>query len=952
MIKLDFLIAVLFLTFSQGVFAQNKAVSKANKLYKEKLYAEAIPFFEEVVAETPSLTMRTKLAFCYKVTNNLEKAEAQYATLVYDDKVRIVAFKHYAEVLMGQGKYAAAKFWLDEYLKEKPEDAQAKVLLRSCDEVYNIKPYFLDAEVRDYAFNTEFDDNGAVLNGDRLYFTSDNGGKGKTNSEGRGYMSIYESIKEGNDWSEPKKMAGKFNAVNNNSGPVSFNRDGTIAIFCKNAPVANKKGQYPLQIFLARLEEGKWKTVERPNFCKIDNNYFQAAISPDGNTIVFSSDSGRGQGKADLFYSKKTGEKWGLPVNLGVPINTAESEGFPFIDKDGNLYFCSKGHLGYGGYDLYVSKVNSSGIWGEPTNLGFPINGTGDEMSIFLNEDSESGIFSSTRNGGNDDLFFFGADLGDKVEEEEIPDFAKAGFKEREEELKREKELAAAKAKEEAAAKEKAIAEAALEKEKAEAARMAEIEAERKAAREARLAKEQEALMAAKTEKPYEPTKIERSTELSTINAQSEKAKLTAGGDTLYVGKKIETESKVAETQKIDAIEEVRTPVSNKPPEILTEAETPKAEKPQLEVNDEIMAATATEDPKEVETPKVAMEAPAEKNTPPVVEKEVATENPEPEIKEEVIAAVEEPKAKKPKKKKDKEKAEKKTQPVVEEEVVTENLKPEVKEEVVAAVEEPKAKKPKKKKDKEKVEKKTPPVVEEVVVAENTEPEVKEEVVAAVEEPKSKKPKKKKDKVKADKMDPPAEEEVIAEVETPKAEAPKKVNKSPKKDKKAKADVKVAKVPEPPVSTPPPTTPTVPTITENAPRLNEIGKLKSDLSSNNAKGKKYALEDLKYTFNATQITEHLEAPLIELANILRADSNLKIKLIGHTASIGGDEKNQRLSVGRAAAAVDFLISKGADPQQLTYDGRGETEIMNGCHDGVLCGRAQHQENERIEIEVQ
>ena len=92
--------------------------------------------------------------------------------------------------------------------------------------------------------------------------------------------------------------------------------------------------------------------------CRLAVNYFQAAISPDGRTIVFSSDRGLdGIGKADLYMTKKSGETWSKATNLGADINTTESEGFPFLTND-KLYYCTKGKPGFGGYDLFVAQKN------------------------------------------------------------------------------------------------------------------------------------------------------------------------------------------------------------------------------------------------------------------------------------------------------------------------------------------------------------------------------------------------------------------------------------------------------------------------------------------------------------------------------------------------------------------------------------------------------------------
>src|SRR5690606_31339704 len=80
------------------------------------------------------------------------------------------------------------------------------------------------------------------------------------------------------------------------------------------------------------------------------------ALSPDGNILYFASDMPGGFGGMDLYYSEKTNQTWSAPVNCGNTINTAEDEVFPFIRKDGKLYFSSRGHITIGGLDIFSAN--------------------------------------------------------------------------------------------------------------------------------------------------------------------------------------------------------------------------------------------------------------------------------------------------------------------------------------------------------------------------------------------------------------------------------------------------------------------------------------------------------------------------------------------------------------------------------------------------------------------
>jgi Tol biopolymer transport system component len=91
----------------------------------------------------------------------------------------------------------------------------------------------------------------------------------------------------------------------------------------------------------------------------------QPSISPDGKTLYFVSNRPGGLGKFDIWKSELQPDgSWGNPINLGDVINTDESEQSPFIHIDNQtLYFSSSGHIGMGGQDIFVSRLDSNGRW-------------------------------------------------------------------------------------------------------------------------------------------------------------------------------------------------------------------------------------------------------------------------------------------------------------------------------------------------------------------------------------------------------------------------------------------------------------------------------------------------------------------------------------------------------------------------------------------------------------
>ena len=71
---------------------------------------------------------------------------------------------------------------------------------------------------------------------------------------------------------------------------------------------------------------------------------------------------------------QKIGKTWGEAIPLSDTINSVESETTPYITPDGRyLFFSSDGHLGMGGLDVFVSE-NLGNKWSIPVNLGIAVN--------------------------------------------------------------------------------------------------------------------------------------------------------------------------------------------------------------------------------------------------------------------------------------------------------------------------------------------------------------------------------------------------------------------------------------------------------------------------------------------------------------------------------------------------------------------------------------------------
>lgn len=160
----------------------------------------------------------------------------------------------------------------------------------------------------------------------------------------------------------------------------------------------------------AKDTDGNWsKAIAVKWPMATSGNEGAASISPDGQFLYFAGcDKPGGLGRCDIYMCIKEKEGWGEPINLGYPVNTAAWESQPSIGSDGRtLYFVSNRNGGIGSYDIWMTRRDDEGQWSEPVNLGPKINTPYDEHSPFIHPDNKTLYFSS--NGwpgfGNRDIF-------------------------------------------------------------------------------------------------------------------------------------------------------------------------------------------------------------------------------------------------------------------------------------------------------------------------------------------------------------------------------------------------------------------------------------------------------------------------------------------------------------------------------------------------------------------
>lgn len=118
-----------------------------------------------------------------------------------------------------------------------------------------------------------------------------------------------------------------------------------------------------------------------------------------GMDIFFSDENEDSVPLLKLFHRSKVGEEWGKVQQL-QGIETYGNDDYPFLLADGvTLYFASDGQGSIGGYDIFVSRMDTeSGRFYRPDNLGMPFNSTANDYMMAINEVANLGWFATDRN--------------------------------------------------------------------------------------------------------------------------------------------------------------------------------------------------------------------------------------------------------------------------------------------------------------------------------------------------------------------------------------------------------------------------------------------------------------------------------------------------------------------------------------------------------------------------
>lgn len=401
---------------------ENKAFYKALGYAEAQDYEKAIDAFTAIIDNSPTNTeAHFHLGLCYLNTNTgaksaieifkkgleLQTAEEQYSPLGQDffmslGKAYQVTLQPDSALMVYNQVLASTpnidKEFEDEIELEKKRCENAKVFLAN--------PIQLTIINLGETVNSQYDDHSPLVNvfEDLLLFTSRrSASKLPMLSDGQYPEKIYYTVNDEDDWLQADALKVFFKNLEHESA-LSLSPDGTSLFIYRN----DNEGK---SIYVSYLENDEWQEpVKLPYPINTEFDETHASLSSDRSTLFFTSNREGGYGGIDIYMSKKDAfGTWGEARNLGPNVNTQFDEETSMIHPDGKtLFFSSEGHNSMGRMDVFYTQMNPDSTWMIPVNLGYPINTPDDDFFFLPTLDKSRAYYASARfndNYGGSDIY-------------------------------------------------------------------------------------------------------------------------------------------------------------------------------------------------------------------------------------------------------------------------------------------------------------------------------------------------------------------------------------------------------------------------------------------------------------------------------------------------------------------------------------------------------------------
>ncbi len=426
--KQYWLLTMTMLFISISALAQNGRYSVNNKsaiknyeqatiYYDSYRNDEALKELDKAIGKDPDFIEAyiLKANICID-KNDLEGAVEQYhKAIAINPSFYPTSFYTLANIELGLGRYADAKQNYTAFLGfqgiNSTLSSKANKRIADCDFALEFMkhPVPFDPVNLGDAINTEFDEYfpSITIDDSTFIFTRN---RPDVSNPRRFHEDFYISRRQVEGWGKALNGGSELN-TNGNEGVPNFSPDGKLLFF---AACERSDGKGSCDLYYSRLRDGVWSKPLNLGY-PVNTGAWesQPSFSSDGRTLYFIRGKITGDGikEQDIYVTTISDEgKWSDPAKLGSNINTDGEEEFVYIHPDNQtLYFSSDGHIGMGKLDIYFSRKRTDGTWGDPINLGYPVNTFQDDRGMLVGPRGDVAYIASDRSGGKGglDLYMF-----------------------------------------------------------------------------------------------------------------------------------------------------------------------------------------------------------------------------------------------------------------------------------------------------------------------------------------------------------------------------------------------------------------------------------------------------------------------------------------------------------------------------------------------------------------
>lgn len=399
------------------VVCQAQDIKQADKDYAMLNYTRAISGYEKYISRLKTggtdVNVLVNLANSCFYTKDYAKAGKYYFQIysMQGDGMDETLFIKMISTMRTTGDYDRANELLKSYYSKNNQ--RLKLMGYQKNKLDSLIPEYNN--IVNLAVNSAQSDFGAVIYDKAVIFASARAGDGQPAEAQSSYLNLYSAIRNPNNGqlSNIREFLSNLNSGYHDA-TITFSKDGNIVFFSRNFLTKKEKldvrnGEVSnVMIMRGRIQDDQLVDVVPLDFNSKKYNCSHPFVSPDGKLLFFASDMPGGFGQSDIYVAELHNDgSTGDPVNLGSMINTPGKEMFPSMSGD-TLFFSSDFHYGYGGLDVFFSKMAGKTNFSIPENVGKPVNSNRDDFAFVILDD-RTGYFSSDRAGGkgDDDIYWF-----------------------------------------------------------------------------------------------------------------------------------------------------------------------------------------------------------------------------------------------------------------------------------------------------------------------------------------------------------------------------------------------------------------------------------------------------------------------------------------------------------------------------------------------------------------